>query len=203
VALRAGYELPMRLSFELAGGMLSLGRDLSRTMTRDFSAANGMDVSVAYRIDDALRFRAGFVGGGVGYRLPVAGPFELRAHALLGVLFVDASDGASGEASAGAEQAALLVSKGGDSSVGISMMAAPEVDFDLRFDDFSAGLGLTVAVVFLDGPNTALGDVYVQGSCDPASPGAACAPGQTFVRDERAHGTFVTVLPNLHLGYRF
>lgn len=202
-AIRVGYELPIRLSFEVAGGALSIGRDLTRTTETSYVDATGGDVPVSYAIEDALRARGGFVAGGIGYRLPVAGPFELRAHALFGLMFLDAEDGASGTGSAYGATAPLRVTRAEDPSLGINFLVAPELDFDLRFDGLVVGLGVAANVVLLGGPNTGLGDVFVEGGCDPAAPSAGCAPGQAFVRDEPAYGTFVAIVPSAHVGYRF
>ncbi|MCA9620578.1 MAG: PEGA domain-containing protein, partial [Myxococcales bacterium] len=93
--LRGGYELPIRLSFELEGGFFAMNRSLSRSTP--LTVPTGADpLAVIYTFDDALRLRGGFVMGGVGYRLPVAGPFAVRAHALLGLMFLRARDAATG-----------------------------------------------------------------------------------------------------------
>lgn len=202
-AIRAGYELPIRLSFEVAGGAFSIGRDLTRTTATSYVDANGADVPIGYTVEDALRARGGYVAGGVGYRLPVAGPFELRAHALVGLMFLDARDGATGTATAYGATAPLRVTRAGDPSLGINFLVAPELDFDLRFDRLVVGLGVAANVVLLGGPGTELGDVFVEGGCDPAAPSAGCAPGQPFLRDEAAYGTFVAIVPSGHVGYRF
>ena len=88
--IRAGYELPFKLSFEVAGGYLSLSKSVARVVREGFSAVDGSEVQVDYRLNDELSLRGGFIAGGLGYRVVVAAPFEVRAHVLLGILFASA-----------------------------------------------------------------------------------------------------------------
>ena len=200
--VRVGYELPIRLGFELVGGFMTISKDVARSIDDGYRNAAGDEIAVRYELSDALSLRGGFVGGAIGYRLPVAGPFEIKGRAMLGVVFLNASDTITGSAQSTGEAAALNVLDNGGSSLAVNVLLAPEIDFDLRFGDMSFGVGLIVGYLALNGPESEIGDMHVVAGCDAAGD-VGCAPGEMLAEGELAHGAFVFFLPGVHVGYQF
>src|SRR5690606_4203941 len=102
-----------------------------------------------------------------------------------------------GTVEAGASREAVGVVGSGASERAVDVFVAPEVRIGARIDGFGFGVGLTAAVMALDGPATPLGDVYPRGACDPDGDpaAAACAPGEPLVTGERGYGPFVLLVP--------
>jgi hypothetical protein len=198
---RGGYEFPIGLSIEVAGGYLTTSKSLTRSFSGSYTPPGG-SAPVSYSLTDELRVGGPFAGAGLGYRLPFAEVLELRGHILVGAHFAFASDTISGTATDGTETLPAVV-QSGDSVSSANLFVMPELHFGVRFGGFGASLGLTAAVMALDGPALESGEVRVDGSCDATAPGIACAPAEAFVQGERAYGTHVVLIPSLSAGYIF
>src|SRR5690606_2424394 len=106
----------------------------------------------------------GFVGAGLGFRQPLGAIFELGAHLAVGAWFNATRDHIEGTVEAGASREAVGVVGSGASERAVDVFVAPEVRIGARIDGFGFGVGLTAAVMALDGPATPLGDVYPRGA---------------------------------------
>lgn len=198
---RGGYEFPVGVSIEIAGGYLATSKSLSRTFVGSYTPPNGTS-PVSYSLEDDLWIGGPFAGAGLGYRLPFAEIFELRGHLLVGAHFAFASDTISGTVTDGSETRSVTVESGEDAS-SANLFVMPEIHLGLRFGGLGVSLGLTAAVMALEGPELENGEVRVNGTCDTAAPGVGCAPGEGFVQGERAYDTHVVLVPSLSAGYIF
>ncbi len=205
LGLRAGYELPFKLSIELSGGYVAMGQDLTRTLRDPFIDAAGQEQVVDYQLRDQRRLRGGYLLGGVGYRLPVIDGFEVRGHVGLGPVFLSGRDVVSGAALLGDQGDPVGVIGSGDAHVSVGLLVAPSLDFGIDLDPFVFGLGVQAFVVPLDGASSELGDVVQLDDCNPSAQptDAACAPNESLVGDEALYGPHVSFMPQLHAGYRF
>ncbi|MBI4705182.1 MAG: PEGA domain-containing protein [Deltaproteobacteria bacterium] len=207
VGARAGYEFPLRISIEAAGGYLSLGKEMRRSFQGSFLAGPEgapLQVPTSYDLADEIRISGGFVAAGACYRQPLGRHLELRTHALVGALFAQARDAITGTAAAGGRTLPVAAqgSESGASSTDLFVM--PELALGLRFGGFAASVGLAAAAFLLEGPSYQTGDVTVSTDQCAAYPTAIdCAPGADLVSAERAWGQFVVWLPSLSAGYAF
>lgn len=205
LGVRAGYELPFGLGFELSAGYLAFGQDLDRTLRDPFVDTTGTAQQVDYALRDQRRLRGGYVLGGLGYRYPVIDGFEIRGHLAVGPVFLSGRDVVSGEAILGGQRAPVGVVGSGRANLGVGLLLAPSIDVGYELDGFVFGIGLQANILPLDGPSSELGDVVQLDPCDasaqPTPP--SCAPNETLVGDEEIYGPHVSFSPLLHAGYRF
>jgi len=202
---RLGFEFPMRLSLELAGGYFSLSKQLTRVYDTTFSS-RGTVVPAQYEFTDDIRVSGPFVALGTSYRWSIDETFELRTGALVGALFTRSRDNIAGTAAAGTKTIPTMVHGSDESVSAVGFFVMPEVRLGLRFGDFDLGLGLAAAFSLLEGPAYETGDVEVLGDGCPntgSSTAIDCAQGTTLVAREVAYGPMLMWVPSVSAGYAF
>ncbi|MBI4706219.1 MAG: PEGA domain-containing protein [Deltaproteobacteria bacterium] len=203
--LRGGWELPVRLSIELAGGGLSVGKRLDRRLPESFyESTTGRSVPTSYAIEDGLRLAGPFLGAGLGQRVPLGKVAQLQAHLLVGALFAFARDEIGGSASSGGRDVPVVVESAGESVQAVDLFLMPELRLGVRLGDFGLGAGLSLMLLALDGPALETGDVRVLGDgCSGAPTAIDCAPGEALVAGERAYAAMLLWVPSLSASYLF
>jgi len=209
VGARAGYELWFGLSVEAAGGYLSMGKRVHRTLNDTFGATqNGQKVSVdtRYLLTDDMSIGGPFAAAGVGYRLELGPYAQLRSHVLVGALFASTSDAIRGTVTASGGTLPVAVDGSGAASSSTNMFVMPELRVGARFGGFSVGAGVAVGIFVLEGAqydNSGLALLDSNCDADNNPTGVDCTPARGFVTGERAHGPFVMISPSVSLGYAF
>jgi len=205
VGARVGFELPVRFSIEATAGYLNVGKSVERTVAESFEDGVGATVPTSYELTDQLRIAGGFVAGGVGYRQPLAAGLELRTHAMLGVAFLSARDFVEGTASARGSVAPVDLTGSDASATSVTPWLAPELSLAFRLEEVSAGIGVMIPWLMLEGPSNEIGDAYVRGECDAsaAPQSISCAPGESLASGEALHGSHLLIVPMAHVGYLF
>lgn len=193
------YELRGRFAILVSGGYLSLSGTIDRT--------HHINEPADYTLVDDLVIRGPFAGVGVGYRLPIVASFDLSARVQMIGAFVGARDSVSGTGTTG-DGRVLAVSTTNSGSVfrGIMLLAAPELTAELSFGALRLGLGVVVPISLIDGPVLSLGDTTVTDARKDANGFPTSidkVKGQAFVSGVRAYSRFVTVVPQISLGYWF
>ena len=203
--LRGGWEFPVRVSLELAGGYLGLGKHVTRGLDQSFyEGRTRSTVATRYELDDRLRLDGPFVGAGLGYRVPFAGIGELQGGLLVGAYFPFARDRIEATASAGGRTIPAVVEGSNDTVQAADLFVMPELRLGLRFGGLGIGAGLSVMLLALEGPALGTGDLRVVGEGCAATPTAIdCAPGEAVVAGERAYDTMLVWVPSLSVGYLF
>jgi hypothetical protein len=98
----------------------------------------------------------------------------------------------------------LNVAGSGQSQFGVNLLVGPELDAGFEVEGLTVGLGLSLLYVPLDAGDSDLGATFVAARCDPTVPrDVACAPAESLIAGEAAHGSFLVVAPSARLGYRF
>jgi len=199
---RGGYEFPIGLSVEAAGGYLSVTKTMSRRFSFQYDTDGGQPVDGTIDLEDELSFSGGFAGVGLGYRLALAELLELRTNLLLGVVFASWRDNVSGRA-AGSDGSAdtVWVEGSGTSTSATDLLVMPDLHLGLRFGSFRVSAGLAVGVLVLSGPESALEDVRFDNANPSPCAGVSCARAPDLVKSERSFGTFVLLVPSLAVGY--
>ncbi|MBI4704818.1 MAG: PEGA domain-containing protein [Deltaproteobacteria bacterium] len=208
VGARAGYEFPFRLSVELAGGYLQASKTLGRSAQSSFQASSTSEqvVPTSYDLSDELHLSGPLALLGLGYRVPFSRLLELRAHLLVGALYAFARDAVGGTAAAGGRSAPVDVVGAGATVESADLLVLPELSMGLRLGDVGLSAGIAAPIFALEGPRYEHGDVQVVGDtsgCHAAPTAIECARAQDLLRDERAYGPFVMILPSLAAGYAF
>jgi hypothetical protein len=196
---RFGYEFPIRLSLEAAGGYAHATKDLDRSWDTTF----GQSTAAQYEITDGLVFTGPFAALGLGYRAPLTGPLELRFHLLVGALFTRTWDDVTGTVTSGGRTIPVIVERAGESTSAPDLFVAPEADLGLRFGGFTTGLGLAAHVFTLQGGAGAIGQVYPSHPEACASSSVECAPGSDAIEGEETFRAFALFTPTLSVGYAF
>lgn len=203
--LRLGYELPVGVSFDLAGGILVLGTGLTREQDDGFGRP-GQITATSYRYTDDIQLTGPFVAAGLGYRHAVAGPVGVGGRVHLGVAFPSARDSIEGDATANGRTVPTEVEGSGAGVRAAAFFAMPEIEARLELGKAHVGIGFAVILSVLEGPESDLGETRVAGqACNPnASPAPIdCAPRESLVAGERAWGPFIAWRPGVHVGYTF
>jgi len=201
--LRGGYEFPVGISLELAGGYVGARKQLSRQLPSSFSS-NGKTVNITYELTDTLQLAGGFVAVGASYRWPVTKRLELRGRLLAGALFAHWSDRVNGTVSAGTSSQAIgLENENPLTKAYADVFLLPELGLALRFDQFDIGMGLGVGIFFLAGPDYDPDNVVVSpaGCDDHHSESVSCA--RPYPLQEQAFDPFLLWLPTVSVGYTF
>ena len=196
--LRGGYAFPIRLALELSVGYLDVSKELSRTASATYDATA---IPVTYALDDALRVRGVFATTGAAYQLVLSDALSVDLRLHLGALLGSARDRVTGTANARGETTPAYVQDSGKGRRFAAPMVMPSIRMVVSLGTFHAGLGLTVPVFPVEGPDNEHGDVEVRG-CDPfGNPlGVNCAKGNSMLREERLYGRFTLVVPTLSAG---
>lgn len=202
---RVGYEFPFRLSLEVAGGYLSLRKQLSRSVPSFYDVGSPpIRVPTRYELEDDIRLAGGLAVAGVGYRLPLGETFQLRGHALAGVFFGSASDAPTGSVHVDGSRAEVTLLGADEAVTFADLLILPELQLGARFDGLSVNVGLMVGIFALRGPSyPTAGLLVVRPDCDGSTANAGCVPGSAVVDAESAYGTFVALLPTASLAYAF
>jgi hypothetical protein len=204
-ALRAGYELPSRLSFEITLGYLALGTRISRVIPESFERAPGDPPTVTrYAIEDELDFRALFAAAGASYGFSFDSSWSLRVGGSIGPAFTFASDRVTGSASGGGIERGVELEGSGAVNRSTTLLLLPEIEARYAIGALSFGFGLLAPLVVLAGPDLETGDLLVDagGSCGATST-IDCAPGEGAIAGERGYGPFVALAPALTVRYAF
>ncbi|AUX26098.1 S-layer protein [Sorangium cellulosum] len=204
--LRGSYEFPVGAAIELTAGYLHLQAGLERSVETSFAAPGGGPdrLPVTYAMRDELQMAGVTVMVGGSYRHGLFSWLDVGAALGLGVVLAETRDEVTGTASDATRTVRVAVHNGGLPVRSAAPFAMPELRLRLKLGRLSASAGVGVGFFLVDGPPHETGDTYVVGGrCDEASPTVDCAPGKKVVFEERAHGTFTMLFPNLAVGYRF
>ena len=203
--LRGGWEFPVRVSIELAGGYLGLRKSVSRGIDQSFyEARTRSTVATHYELEDELRLDGLFAGAGVGYRIAIGDVGELKGSLLVGAYFPFARDRITATATSAGRTIPAMVEGSSETVGGADLFVMPELELGLRFGGFGIGAGLSVMLLALEGPALETGDLRVVGDgCSGAPTAIDCAPGEAVVAAERAYGTMLVWVPSLSAGYLF
>lgn len=204
VGVRAGFRFALGLSVEIVGGYVTVGKSFPRSRGREFPS-NGVLVPVTYDLQDDLRVRGAFVGGGVGYRIPLGGRFAVVSHLAVSVLLAGATDPVVGTATTTKQRsAAVFVTSSGERLASTPVFVEPELDLEARFAAVHVGAGVGVGFVAGEGPQFTHDDLQVRsGGCLADATAPSCAPVSHLVESERAFRPFAVVVPTLVFGYTF
>lgn len=205
VGARGAYELPFGLGIEVGGGYFSVSKTVQRTVRSSYPGSSG-DVPLQYELEDTLRVSGPFAGAGLSYRLPFADVFEVRPHVLVGALFSFARDTVTGSASANGDSVPVTVTNSGDSAAKANLFVMPSADLGVRFGGFGVGIQMAAMIVALEGPQQKNDDMAVDPGSGPlcGTPDhVTCVARTRLVAEERAYGTFVTLMPGITAGYAF
>lgn len=196
----ASFELPVRLSFELAGGGLSLSQSLRREVPR----AGPGTATTTYRLDDHVRFKGWWLGAGAGYRIPLGGRWSLRSRMLAGVIFARSSDTITGAVVTPSGEAPAFVDGSGSQVAGTPLFLFPQLGVTASVGDWTLGGSLGAWIVASSGPSLAHGDVRVTPSCGAASPSApGCVADSSQLQREQAYGVFAVLVPQASVARAF
>lgn len=200
VGARGGFEFPFRLSIEVAGGYARLGQSLSRTL-----AGMHEGQAITFSLDDEITIGGALAAAGLGYRLPVAEPFELSAHVLVGAFIATHQHRIDASVSNGATTIPAVVDQSGTRSTSPNLFVMPELRAGLRFGNVSIAATFGATVFALDGPDSEHGALGVdESTCPRDDPGSLnCIVRRGDVAKEKPSGTFVTFVPGLSVGYAF
>jgi hypothetical protein len=203
--IRGGYEFRIGVSVELSGGYLSVGTELQRSRTEQFGR-DGSVVDTTYDFTDRMRLAGPFAGAGLGFRRKVGGRFDAGGRLHAGLLVAASRDDIDAKASAGGRTIPAEVEGSGSVVRAPAFLLLPEVSMSAAVGPVHVGIGLGLAVFLLAGPKYEIGDTRVAGGpCEPTGPTlpVECAPRESLVAAERAHGQFVLWLPSVHVRYAF
>ncbi len=200
---RAGYEFPIGLSIEIGAGYIWLQKTLDRTVPETYQP--GADpVTTQYDLSQRLSFSGPFGGAGLGYRYTFSELFELAAHVLVGAHMSRVSTEAAGDLSSADGSVPVAVTDSGATATAVNLFVLPEARFGLRLSGFGIGVSAAVPIFTLTGPEHGVGDVRPASDtsgCTAATTAVACAPGESFLSEEPAYGTFATIAPSLYCSY--
>jgi hypothetical protein len=198
VGARGGYEFPFRLSIELALGYLRSQKSVERV---ERPVAEGPGATATWSLAEEVLHSGVLATAGLRYRQPFTEHVELLAHIMAGPFFTFGRYDVSGSLAADNGTSAEVL-PASSNTVSANLVVIPEVQLGLRFDSFTAGLGLTVAVFTLPGPENGTTAVS-PGACSSNNEAdAACQRGQPFPAG-RTHRAFATFVPSLAAGYSF
>lgn len=198
--LSASFELPVRLSFDIAIGALSLAQRVDRTVPR--SATVGPNEGIAYELSDQTRFKGVSLGGGVGYRVALGGRWWLRSRILGGFVFARSSDTIRGDVVTQAGRAPVEAAGSGAEVASTPFFLAPQVGVSVAFDNWRATGSLGVFAVLTQGPKLAHGGLRVVPDC-PNQGAPGCVADSAQLQNERGYGVFVVASPQLALSRVF
>lgn len=200
---RVGFRFPFGLSLEIAGGYMSLRESLARSKKETFTS-EGEPRSVRYELEDDIQVRGPFVGGAVGYRVPIAGRFAVVSRVMVGVLIAGVADPITGRAST-VDSAKVIVTGRDEPLRATPVIVEPEIDLEAGFGNLRIAAGLGLAAFLGAGP-AYKGDllkVNPKGCLDGDAGAVACAPASEIVSSEVAYRPFAVFVPTLSVGYAF
>lgn len=196
--VRAGYELPLGLGFELGGGYMRLGTEIEREVSD-----SSVGVDATYALSDEITLAGPFALAGASYRIPLGERLALTPAVDVGLVFASTRDRISGTVSDGGASVDVGVERSGAAVRSAAMFVLPELRADVLFGAYYAGLGVGAVFFVLDGPENDTGEMVVLGP-DPCAPGTVeCAGNSAAIRGERAHGPAVLFESTLRFGRRF
>jgi hypothetical protein len=200
------YELPGGLSASVSAGFLSYARRAKRPYATSF-AGESANVNAAYELTDDVSVSGPLAGAGVGYRVALVGPLDLSGRVQVVAAFVGSRDRVAGTASDGTRVLPIYAEGSNSVARGLMLFVTPEVSAGLSFGKLRLALGVALPISLVDGPEVKLGDTQI---ADVSSRNAAAnrngidnAPGFGFGAGMRAFGRFVTVVPQVSVGYWF
>ena len=201
--LRGGYRFPFGLSLELGGGYMAFGASFERVHPSAFVDRNGQEVPLVYALEDELRVRGPFAGGGASYRLGVSSHVGLIGRAMVGVLFASSSDPISGTATTTGEPTPVLLDDRSTTLRSAAVFVLPAVGAELKLGPVDLGVSFGLAIFPTEGPAFAHErfGATPKRSADPKAAGNA--PLSNAIADERAYGSFVLSVPQISLGHTF
>ena len=207
---RIGYELWFGLGLEAIGGYLQASKTLERSFAGSFTAgsdASQETVATNYAVTDTLRLSGPIAGLGLGYRRKLGKVLQARADVAVGALFAAAADSITGNVTASGSSLPVVADGSGAPTNGVAVFVLPQLTVGARFENgVSLGVGFGAAILFLDGPAHAYGDLgLVAGSCDGLTKPTAvdCVPGNAAISRESAYGPTIIMLPTVTAGYAF
>jgi hypothetical protein len=212
VGARVGYELPVRLAFELVAGHLSLTDTVSRSVPAGVSVpTGGMPPSfepVTYELHDLLRINAYVLGGGVSFWMPLGSGWRLHSRLSAGVLAAQSTDVLTGTAVAGGqsallESALLGIDGAGQTLTWFPVFVMPELGVDHPVGPLRVGVQLGGLFVVSDGPVYPFGQAAVSPNCSNMGTGLGCARNSSVLAKERAFRPFGMLVPQLGASYAF
>jgi hypothetical protein len=197
VGVRGGYRFPFGMGLELAGGYLQLGARSLRTMTLPHTGA------AQYQLEDDILLHGPFAAVGVSYRHAVgrAGPF---ARVMAGGFFATARDFVRGNVAAGGTEQPIEVLGSNERISSPAVMLVPELGVDVELGGLQLGGSVGVIAIVTEGARLESRSIAIEPNCDPNRPElAGCTPTGAELPNERAHGVFFAVTPQLFAGYTF
>ena len=200
---RGGYAFPFGLSIEIGGGYLNLHRRVERSRVASFGPPEE-STSITYRLTDSLVLAGPFGTVGLGYRLKLDRVFSIGARAHVGVVSMTTQDRVEGTAVANGASAPVIVERAGEPSQSINVFLLPEAHLRMDLGSFHLAVGLSAAVLLLDGPANEHGETYVDragADCGQYPAPIRCAPGERFLEGERSYGSFFVLTPGITMGY--
>ena len=203
LALRVGFELPVRFGVDLSFGGLELNRTVMRSFDHEFMASQ-QPVPVRYDVRDELRARGPFLAFGARQRLPIGGDrFDLRVGLGFAVALLSARDVSSTTARSGSKSSPAETEDNGVPAETVTLFLTPEVVAGYRLGPVELGVGLGVVAVLLDGGALSTGETRVHG-CPRSTPAdVRCAPGVKLLEEERSFGRFTAWAPRLSAKWTF
>lgn len=201
--VRTGYELPWLLSLEIMAGYATLWTRPERGATATYETA-GLQRTVEYRFEDTLRFKGPMVGLGASYPLRMGAGWSLRTRATLGLFFISSVDRVTGTARSAVDQLPVDIAHAGEQVRSTPMFVMPEIGAEHVVGPLRLGATLGLLFVPQSGPKLPHATVTTPpGGCPGNAASAACAPQSALLRDERAYGPFMMLVPSVNATYVF
>ena len=197
LAARLGYQLPVRVAFELGVGYLALGKELVRSRSED----QAVPVPVTFEYEDDISLRGPFMSLGASYFLPLGSSFALTGRLDAGAVLARTSDEIEAEVSGEGDSTGASVQGAGEPVSSVAAFIAPALGARLALGSAHVGLALALPWILTPGPDNEHGETRLP-PCDPARP-VTCVSRTDHVRAERTYGNFLAILPLLSAGYTF
>jgi hypothetical protein len=203
VGLRGGYELPFHLAVELAAGHLSLSRKISRAVDGPvLKAPDGSTVPVTYALDDLLRLRGVWLGGGASFHAPIAGSWHLLARATAAALFARSADVITGTAATSAGSVPVGIEGVNDEVTSTALLLMPELGVQKTLGSWRVGGSIGAVFLPLGGPDFTRGALTVSPACSSSvGTSAGCTPDSSAIARERAFGRVGMIVPQISVTY--
>ena len=215
VGLRLGYELPLRLSFEVSAGVTRLTERFSRTFQHPPDGSAGL--SIQYNLNDNVRLQGPFASLGVSYQRPLGRVLAFETRLSTGLVCAHSQNPIVGTASDGQHRMNVLTYDSRNVTepvmTSLDFFVMPELGGTVRNGPLSIGASVAVAFFFLNGPlfsQTIIADqaYYLHrepssSGCRPSAPDVHCASASGQVQNERAYGPFSAFIPQISARYLF
>lgn len=207
VGLQGVYELPSRLHVFFGAGWLQLARQMQRVFPVTAAATGTLPaLDTQWTQTDAISIRGPFATVGVGYRVSLGETLDVGFRLGISGAFVRVSDDTSGSsATGGGRTLATNTDNSGVAASGLMFTADPSVDLGLwASKHVRLALGVKAPISLLDGPTMKLGDTRIADPNKDCTKSALdCAKAQRFDANTAAYGRFVSIVPEVSVGYVF